>query len=84
MEQTEEQTEDQRYGAGGTTAAAHESLRTGHPSVDAVLDSLESLDEAPVDEHVSVFERAHEQLRAALDAPPPSADPIPSALRPDS
>ena len=46
-----------------------EPVRTGNEAVDGVLDSLASLDDAPVDEHVAVFERAHEQLRAALDSP---------------
>ena len=40
--------------------------RTGHPAVDAVLDSLAGLADAPVDEHVAVFESAHEALRGAL------------------
>ena len=31
---------------------------TGHDTVDAVVASLASLDEAPVGEHVAVFERA--------------------------
>lgn len=39
---------------------------TGHPAVDEVLRSLDALDDAPVDEHVGVFERAHEQLRRTL------------------
>lgn len=39
---------------------------TGNPDVDAVLDSLEQLEGAPVSEQVPVFEAAHEQLRAAL------------------
>ena len=46
-----------------------EPARTGNAAVDEVLETLESLDDAPVDEHVAVFERAHEQLRAALDSP---------------
>ena len=46
-----------------------EPVRTGNEAVDGVLDSLDSLDDAPVDEHVAVFERAHEQLRSALDSP---------------
>ena len=45
-------------------------LRTGNPEVDGVLDSMDGLDDLPVDEHVAVFERAHEVLRAALDARP--------------
>jgi hypothetical protein len=43
--------------------------RTGNDAVDGVLESLEGLDDVPVDEHVAVFERAHEQLRGALDSP---------------
>jgi hypothetical protein len=49
---------------------------TGHPAVDEVLRSLEDLEGRPVDEHVEVFEKAHEALRRALsgageDEPPP-------------
>ncbi len=44
-----------------------EPVRTGDPRVDEVLTSLDGLDERPVSEHAEVFERAHEQLRAALD-----------------
>lgn len=40
--------------------------RTGHDEVDAVLDSLTALDDAPVAEHVAVFEAAHDRLRGAL------------------
>ena len=50
-------------------AVAEEPVRTGNETVDGVLESLEALDDASVDEHVAVFERAHEQLRAALDSP---------------
>lgn len=39
---------------------------TGHPDVDAVVESLGGLDGLPVTEHVAVFESAHDQLRAAL------------------
>jgi hypothetical protein len=46
-----------------------DSLRTGNARVDAVLDSLTGLAEAPVDDHVRVFEQAHDELRRALDAP---------------
>jgi hypothetical protein len=44
-----------------------EPVRTGVGEVDAVLASLEGLDEADVAEHPAIFETAHEQLRAALD-----------------
>lgn len=42
-------------------------LRTGVPEVDAVLESVSALDDAPVDEHPAVFEAAHDRLRRALD-----------------
>lgn len=45
-------------------------VRTGDERVDGVLDSLAGLDDLPVADHVAVFERAHEELRAALDARP--------------
>jgi hypothetical protein len=55
-----------------TAPASVES--TGHPQVDAVLASLTALDDTPVEEHVAVFESAHDTLRGALanagDAPP--------------
>ena len=42
-------------------------VRTGQAPVDAVLDSLDELDQLPVAEHAAVFGRAHDQLRAALE-----------------
>jgi hypothetical protein len=39
---------------------------TGHEAVDGVLRSLDALADRPVQEHVAVFESAHETLRAAL------------------
>jgi len=41
-------------------------VETGHPAVDEVLRSLSRLDDVPVDEHVAVFEQAHEELRRTL------------------
>lgn len=43
---------------------------TGVAAVDEVLQRVSQLAERPVPEHVEVFERAHEQLRRALDARP--------------
>jgi len=43
---------------------------TGVPAVDAVLADVDRLDDLPLAEHLGAFERAHESLRAALDAPP--------------
>ena len=42
------------------------SGETGNPNVDRVLGSLGALADTPVDEHVAVFEAAHDQLRSAL------------------
>ena len=54
-----------------------DSRLTGHPAVDEVLASLDDLESRPADEHVAVFESAHERLRAALsgagDTPGPAA-----------
>lgn len=44
-----------------------EAPSTGVAAVDAVLASVQGLDERPVAEHVAVFEQAHDQLRRALD-----------------
>lgn len=43
---------------------------TGLASVDSVVEAVEGLEGRPVDEHVEVFEQAHEQLRRALDDAP--------------
>lgn len=50
------------------TSAPSAPAATGHPAVDEVLRSLEALDDAPVDEHVAVFEQAHDQLRRTLSS----------------
>ncbi len=42
------------------------TTETGHAAVDEVLRSLSALDSAAVDDHVAVFEQAHEQLRRTL------------------
>lgn len=44
-----------------------EASETGNPAVDEVLRSLRDLPDRPVDEHVEVFERAHETLRRTLN-----------------
>jgi hypothetical protein len=56
-------------------------VRTGLPAVDAVLDAVDEAAQLPVDEQVVVFERAHEQLRRALDGAPdqPSGRPTPGS-----
>lgn len=47
-----------------------EPTTTGIPAVDEVLSEVDALGELPLEEHLSTFERAHESLRAALDAEP--------------
>lgn len=44
-----------------------EAPETGNPAVDEVLRSLRDLPDRPVDEHVGVFEQAHETLRRTLN-----------------
>ena len=46
---------------------APERPQTGLADVDEVMRSVEELDGRPVEEHVSVFEAAHQRLRQALD-----------------
>ena len=68
-------TEDQVSGTQepGSGAEDREQVRTGVDSVDAVIAAVEELEERPIEEHVGVFETAHEQLRRALDAEQPQA-----------
>jgi hypothetical protein len=52
-----------------STAVEAEAPTTGVPAVDRVVSDLDRLDDAPLDEHLAAFERAHESLRLALDSP---------------
>lgn len=54
-----------------------ERVRTGVPDVDEVIAAVEELEERPIEEHVGVFETAHDRLRRALDVPAdaPADDP---------
>ena len=54
--------------ASGPSLDPDGQVRTGNVTVDAVLASMEGLEDTPVSEHVAVFEHAHEQLRRALDS----------------
>ena len=47
-----------------------EPTTTGLPAVDRVLADVDQLDDLPLEEHLTAFERAHESLRDALDADP--------------
>lgn len=46
------------------------ATRTGVAEIDAVLEDVDGLSERPVEEHVAVFEEAHQRLRRALDGEP--------------
>ena len=54
-------------------------IPTGDERVDAVLDEVALLGERPVEEHPAVYERAHEELRAALDRAAAEGAPDPGA-----
>ncbi|MFT4263361.1 MAG: hypothetical protein QM572_08270 [Nocardioides sp.] len=49
------------------TEPGTEPARTGVALVDSILESVEAAAELPLEEQVGVFERAHDQLRRALD-----------------
>ena len=49
-------------------------MRTDVARVDEVIRAVDGLGERPVEEHVGVFETAHEQLRRALDTRAESAE----------
>ena len=59
---------------GPEEAAPAEPVRTGMERVDAVVDAVSGLADRPVDEHVAVFETAHDELRRTLDSPPDDAE----------
>ena len=61
------------------TPSEPERVRTGVTDVDAVIRAVEELEDRPLEEHVGVFETAHEQLRRALDRPADPADPAGTA-----
>src|SRR3982751_2915547 len=47
-----------------------EATTTGVLAVDSVLADVERIADLPLEEHLAAFERAHDSLRATLDAPP--------------
>lgn len=65
-------TENPQTGQTGQTEA--EEL-TGHPLVDEVLETMRGLQDRPVEEHVAIFEAAHEKLRATLTDAGERTDP---------
>lgn len=75
-----EQTGDEETRVGTPSVAAAPSYEpTGVASVDQVLAEVAAVAESPVGDHVEVFERAHEQLRRALDAAPAPSGGEPGA-----
>jgi len=59
-----------------------EPVRTGLDDVDTVIAAVQGLEERPLEEHVGVFETAHELLRRALDGQEPPAAPTDEQPRP--
>ena len=51
-----------------------ERVRTEMAEVDEVIAAVEELEDRPIEEHVGVFEAAHDRLRRALDRPAGPAD----------
>ncbi|HEY3527510.1 MAG TPA: hypothetical protein VGK78_00015 [Nocardioides sp.] len=49
--------------------AADDRQLTGVPAVDAALAEVDRLSDLPLEERLAAFERVHESLRTALDAP---------------
>lgn len=66
-ERPDEQHPEEQPGTG--TASA----QTGDGAVDAVLSTLDRLEELSVEEHLPLFEQAHEALRRALNRPAEAA-----------
>jgi hypothetical protein len=62
--------EDERRDARGDAQAGHmsesEQGGTGVPAVDQARERLAAVDEAPLDEHVDVYEDVHRQLQEGL------------------
>ena len=74
MEPFDEQPEQPVHeGEQESPEASTDHPETGVPAVDEVLASLTGLESRPVSEHVTVFERAHQQLRRVLDGSPEGA-----------
>jgi hypothetical protein len=57
-------------GSGAPDGIDEEPVATGDPRVDSVLADVEHVDELPLEDQLAAFERAHEQLRSALDSDP--------------
>ncbi|UDY25274.1 hypothetical protein [Nocardioides sp. Kera G14] len=62
-----------------TLDAVTEPVHTGVSLVDSILESVDAATGLPLEDQVGVFERAHEQLRRALDAPDSQLDDQPES-----
>jgi hypothetical protein len=71
---TEEHAHHDDSGPEAVPTERAEPVRTGVERVDAVVDAVSGLGDRPVDEHVPVFEAAHDELRRTLDSPPDDAE----------
>lgn len=67
MSEFDEQADDVAVTVSDGAGEGWDAPGTGVPAVDDVLASVQTLDGRPVEEHVAVFEQAHERLRRALD-----------------
>lgn len=59
---------EEQYAHDEVPAGAEDPVRTGDPDVDKVLESIEGLDDRPLEEHVGALEEAHTRLHGALDS----------------
>ncbi|MGI8524438.1 MAG: hypothetical protein ACR2K3_14190 [Nocardioides sp.] len=59
---------EEQYAHDEAPETSADAVRTGVPDIDEVLESVEGLDDRPLDEHVGAFEEAHTRLRRALDS----------------
>jgi hypothetical protein len=69
---TEELPADEAAQSADAAPVEVERVRTGVQRVDEVIAAVEELEQRPIEEHVGVFETAHEQLRRALDSEAPA------------
>lgn len=51
---------------GGSTRAEPTVPATGNPAVDAAAQRLAALDDAPVEEHVDIYDDVHRRLQEGL------------------
>lgn len=75
-EQPQQPEQERRHETSAPEGSAHAGVpggSTGDPGVDAVLSTLDRLEQLSVEEHLPLFEEAHEALRRALNRPAEAA-----------